>query len=135
KDMLVGRDVARIEMPVPIRHARVVGSIGLCPCGARRESGNEPQSRNQFLHGFLLVDRAPCARDLRETSREAGNPHWILALGFIQPDDGSKVYTPSSFGIRVRNFLKRPACRSFSTSPQRRSVSPFRCPCLAARAR
>src|SRR5262249_54145981 len=68
KDMLVGRDVARIEMPVPVRHARVVGSIGLCPCGARRESGNEPQSRNQFLHGFLPVDRAPRARDLRETS-------------------------------------------------------------------
>jgi hypothetical protein len=49
-------------------HARVVGSIGLCPCGARRESGNEPQSWNQFLHGFLPVDCASRARDLRETS-------------------------------------------------------------------
>ena len=28
--------------------------------------------------------------------------------GFIQPDDGGKVYTPSGFGILVRNFLKRP---------------------------
>src|SRR5262249_18516154 len=68
KDMLVGRDVTRIEMPVPVRHARVVRSIGLCPCGARRESGNEPQSRNQFLHRFLPVDRAPRARDVREPS-------------------------------------------------------------------
>src|SRR5712671_1472315 len=68
KDMLVGRDVARIEMPVPVCHARVVGSIGLCPCGARRESGYEPQSRDQFLHGFLPVDHAPRARDLREPS-------------------------------------------------------------------
>jgi hypothetical protein len=66
--MLIGRDVTRIEMPVPIRHARVVGSIGLCPRSARCESGNEPQSRNQFLHGFLPVDHAPCARNRRETS-------------------------------------------------------------------